>query len=102
MLGKGNASITDEDIVHRMMLPMVFECSRCLEDGIVGSAEETDLSLLYGLGFPPFRGGALRYADSLGAAKLMELGKKFASLGKLYEPTAQVRKQAETGTRFYN
>jgi len=102
MKSKGNASVTDEDIVHRMMLPMIFECSRCLEDKIVASPEETDLSLLYGLGFPPFRGGALRYADSLGAKKLVELGQKFASLGKMYEPTAQVRKQAESGAGFYS
>ncbi len=101
MKSKGNSSITDEDIVHRMMLPMIFECSRTLEDKIIGTVAEVDLSLLYGLGFPPFRGGALRYADSLGAKKLVELGEKFKDLGKLYEPTAQIRKQAETGKGFY-
>jgi 3-hydroxyacyl-CoA dehydrogenase/enoyl-CoA hydratase/3-hydroxybutyryl-CoA epimerase/enoyl-CoA isomerase len=97
----GGADITDEDIVHRMMLPMIFECSRCLEDKIVEQPYEIDLSMLYGLGFPPFRGGVMRYADSLGAEKLVQLGEKYSKLGKLYEPTAQIREMAKTGKKFY-
>jgi 3-hydroxyacyl-CoA dehydrogenase/enoyl-CoA hydratase/3-hydroxybutyryl-CoA epimerase/enoyl-CoA isomerase len=93
--------ITDEEIVDRMMLPMLFESSRCLEDKIVASPMELDLSLLYGLGYPPFRGGVMRQADRIGAKKLLELGAKYASLGKLYEPTAQIRRMAEDGTKFY-
>lgn len=105
---QGNGSdITDEDIVHRMMLPMIFECSRCLEDRIVEAPYEIDLSMLYGLGFPPFRGGVMRYADSLGAEMLVKLGEKYApKLGKLYEPTAQIREMAKkgqaTGNQFYS
>jgi 3-hydroxyacyl-CoA dehydrogenase/enoyl-CoA hydratase/3-hydroxybutyryl-CoA epimerase/enoyl-CoA isomerase len=93
--------ITDEEIVDRMMLPMLFESSRCLEDKIVASPMELDLSLLYGLGYPPFRGGVMRQADRIGAKKLLELGAKYASLGKLYEPTAQIRRMAEDGNKFY-
>jgi 3-hydroxyacyl-CoA dehydrogenase/enoyl-CoA hydratase/3-hydroxybutyryl-CoA epimerase/enoyl-CoA isomerase len=94
--------ITDEEIVDRMMLPMLFESSRCLEDKIVASPMELDLSLLYGLGYPPFRGGVMRQADRMGAKKLLELGQKYASLGKLYEPTQQIRKMAEDGSKFYS
>ena len=93
--------LTDEEIVDRMMLPMLFESSRCLEDKIVGSPQELDLSLLYGLGFPPFRGGIMRQADRIGPKKLLELGQKYAALGKLYEPTAQIRRMAEDGSKFY-
>jgi 3-hydroxyacyl-CoA dehydrogenase/enoyl-CoA hydratase/3-hydroxybutyryl-CoA epimerase/enoyl-CoA isomerase len=93
--------LTDEEIVDRMMLPMIFESSRCLEDKIVATPMELDLSLLYGLGYPPFRGGVMRQADRIGAKKLLELGQKYASLGKLYEPTAQIRKMAEAGGTFY-
>jgi 3-hydroxyacyl-CoA dehydrogenase/enoyl-CoA hydratase/3-hydroxybutyryl-CoA epimerase/enoyl-CoA isomerase len=96
------ADITDEDIVFRMMLPMIFECSRCLEDKIVEQPYEIDLSMLYGLGFPPFRGGVMRYADGLGAEKLVQLGEKYApKLGKLYEPTEQIRQMAKSGKKFY-
>jgi 3-hydroxyacyl-CoA dehydrogenase/enoyl-CoA hydratase/3-hydroxybutyryl-CoA epimerase/enoyl-CoA isomerase len=94
--------ITDEEIVERMMLPMLFESSRCLEEKIVASPMELDLSLLYGLGFPPFRGGVMRQADRIGAKKLLELGAKYGSLSKLYEPTAQIRRMAEDGTRYYS
>ncbi|MCM2279798.1 MAG: fatty acid oxidation complex subunit alpha FadB [Oligoflexia bacterium] len=100
-LVKGRADVTDEQIVERMMLPMLIECSRCLEDGIVASPIEVDMGLVYGLGFPPFRGGALRYADSVGLANLCATAAKYGSLGKLYEPTAQMRKLAETQSGFY-
>jgi 3-hydroxyacyl-CoA dehydrogenase/enoyl-CoA hydratase/3-hydroxybutyryl-CoA epimerase/enoyl-CoA isomerase len=98
----GKKDVADEEILERMMLPMIFESSRCLEDKIVESAMELDLSLLYGLGFPPFRGGAMKYADSIGAKKLVELGQRYAAtLGKMYEPTAQIRDMAQKGTGFY-
>ncbi|NDD90959.1 fatty acid oxidation complex subunit alpha FadB [bacterium] len=98
----GKKDVTDEEILERMMLPMVFESSRCLEDKIVDSAMELDLALIYGLGFPPFRGGAMKYADSVGAKKLVELGQKYsATLGKMYDPTAQIREMAQKGSSFY-
>ncbi len=96
-----NASITDQDIVDRMMLPFIIECSRCLEQGIVNTPVEVDIAMIYGLGFPPFRGGPFRYADAVGSRALIEKAAKFASLGKLYEPTAQMRKLAETGGAFH-
>ena len=77
---------TPEEIVERCMIPMVNEVARCLEDGIVASAAEADMSLIYGIGFPPFRGGACRYVDQMGAAAYVEMARKHASLGKLYEP----------------
>ena len=100
MKGSG-ADITDQDIVDRMMLPMIIECSRCLEDKIVASPVEVDLGLIYGLGFPPFRGGALRYADSVGIKALCDRAAKFASLGNLYVPTGQMKALASEGKGFY-
>jgi len=96
-----SAAITDQDIIDRMMLPLIIECSRCLEDNIVNTAAEVDIALVYGLGFPPFRGGAFRYADRVGLKALCETAAKFAALGKLYEPTAQMLQLAETGRAFY-
>lgn len=94
-------SVTDQEIVDRMMLPMLLECSRCLEDKIVESPVEVDLALIYGLGFPPFRGGIFRWADSLGAKALVEAAEKYTKLGKLYEPTAQLKDLAKTGKTFH-
>jgi 3-hydroxyacyl-CoA dehydrogenase/enoyl-CoA hydratase/3-hydroxybutyryl-CoA epimerase/enoyl-CoA isomerase len=96
-----SASITDQDIVDRMMLPLIIECSRCLEDGIVNTPVEVDIGLIYGLGFPPFRGGPFRYADAMGLKALGEKAAKFASLGKLYEPTAQMCRLADAGGSFH-
>jgi 3-hydroxyacyl-CoA dehydrogenase/enoyl-CoA hydratase/3-hydroxybutyryl-CoA epimerase/enoyl-CoA isomerase len=96
-----SAAITDQDIVDRMLLPMIIEGSRCLEDGIVASPVEVDLGLRYGLGFPPFRGGALYYADQVGLKALCQRAAAFRALGKLYEPTAQMLRLAETGSTFY-
>ena len=96
-----SAAISDQDIVDRMMLPMIIEGSRCLEDKIVGSHVEVDMGLLYGLGFPTFRGGALYYADTVGLQALCQKAETFRSLGKLYEPTAQMLSLAKAGRTFY-
>jgi 3-hydroxyacyl-CoA dehydrogenase / enoyl-CoA hydratase / 3-hydroxybutyryl-CoA epimerase / enoyl-CoA isomerase len=96
-----NSAISEQDIIDRVMLPMIIECSRCLEEKIVSSAVEVDMGLIYGLGFPPFRGGALRYADRVGLKQLCQTAEKFKNLGKLYEPTEQMRKLAESGQTFY-
>src|SRR5262249_18001055 len=52
----------------RMVLPMINEASRCLESGIVRQPAEIDLAMVVGAGFPPFRGGLLRHAATLGPA----------------------------------
>ncbi len=64
MQPKGKAEFTEEEIIDRLMLPMIIETVRCLDEGIVESATEADMGLVYGVGFPPFRGGALKYADT--------------------------------------
>jgi 3-hydroxyacyl-CoA dehydrogenase/enoyl-CoA hydratase/3-hydroxybutyryl-CoA epimerase/enoyl-CoA isomerase len=94
-------AVTDQAIVDRMMLPMIIESSRCLEDGIVATPVELDLALVYGLGFPPFRGGALRYADAVGLRTLCAAAEPFKALGRLYEPTAQMLRLAQTGSTFH-
>ena len=55
----------NRDIQARLILQMINEAARALEDGIVQSADQLDLALIMGTGFPPFRGGLLRFADTL-------------------------------------
>lgn len=93
--------VSDEEIIERMMLPMIFETARCLEEKIVETANEADMGLILGVGFPPFRGGALKYADTLGLAKVVETAKKYEALGALYAVPAAVTERAAAGTRFY-
>lgn len=98
---KASQEVSDAEIVERMMLPMLLECSRCLEDGIVATPTEVDLALVYGLGFPPFRGGIFRWADATGSKALLAAAEKHAALGALYAPTAQLKGLAATGKGFH-
>ncbi|WP_252109753.1 MULTISPECIES: fatty acid oxidation complex subunit alpha FadB [unclassified Halomonas] len=93
---------SDEDIVKRMMTPLCLETVRCLEDGIVDTPAEADMALIYGIGFPPFRGGALRYIDAMGVDTFVAQAEKLAEeLGPLYAPTEKLKQMAQNGERFY-
>lgn len=93
--------VSDDDIVNRLMIPMCLETVRTLEDGIVASAEEADLGLIYGIGFPPFLGGALKYIDDMGVSTFVELCAKYADLGPLYAVTDGLQDMAENNKTFY-
>ena len=100
-LAKGRAEVSDEVIVERMMLPMLLESSRVLEEGIVATPVEVDMAMIYGLGFPPFRGGIFRWADAVSAAALLEAAEKHRALGPLYAPTQQLTTLAGSGRGFH-
>ena len=65
--------------------PMATELARCLEEGIVDTPDEADLALLFGLGFPPFRGGVFRWLDTIGMKQFAEMAEPLAAVGPLYE-----------------
>jgi 3-hydroxyacyl-CoA dehydrogenase / enoyl-CoA hydratase / 3-hydroxybutyryl-CoA epimerase / enoyl-CoA isomerase len=92
---------SDEEIIERMMVPLCIETVRCLEDGIVETAAEADMGLIFGIGFPPFRGGALRYIDSIGIEEFNKIADKYADLGPLYAPTDGMRDMAKAGKKFF-
>ena len=92
---------SDEEIIARMMIPMVNEVVRCLEEGIIASPAEADMALVYGIGFPPFHGGAFRYLDTLGTANYVELAQRYAHLGALYQVPAGLRAKAERNESYY-
>ena len=92
---------SDEEIIARMMIPMATEMARILDDKIVENAYEADLGLLYGLGFPGFRGGVMRWMDTVGLDKICAMADEHKDLGKLYEPTESMRKLAAEGKGYY-
>lgn len=98
---KGQVDMSDEEIIDRHMLPMIIETVRCLDDGIVETPTEADMGLILGIGFPPFRGGALKYADSVGMKTILDKCAKYAHLGKLYEPTESMKKMAAEGKLYF-
>ena len=101
----GNETLSDEAIVDSMMIPMCLEAVRCFEDGIAASATDVDLALIYGVGFPPFRGGALHYIDDFGIDKFVaradELAAAAGALKAMYLPTEKLREMAASGDTFF-
>ena len=95
------SEFSSEEIIARLMIPMANEAIRCLEEGIVASAAEADMALIYGLGFPPFRGGIFRYIETMGLANFVELADKYAHLGPIYQITDGVRQMAAEGKSYF-
>lgn len=93
--------LTAEQIIARLMVPLCLEAVRCLDEGIVTSAAEVDLALIYGLGFPPFLGGALAYIDNLGVAEFVHLADSLAHLGPLYQASEPLRARAAKQQKIY-
>ena len=81
---------------------MIKEAVLCLDEKIVRRPRDVDAGMIFGTGFPPFRGGLLKYADSMGpnvcVQKMEELRKLF---GEHFEPPKLLRKMAEAGETFY-
>ncbi len=91
-----------KEAVDRMVLVMVNEASMILEDKIVGSAGELDLAMIMGTGFPPFRGGLLRYADSRGPRQIVDRLDELAKrIGPRFTPNAPLRRLAGQDGKFY-
>ncbi|HEX2059770.1 MAG TPA: 3-hydroxyacyl-CoA dehydrogenase NAD-binding domain-containing protein [Thermoanaerobaculia bacterium] len=103
VLGIGNPHPADEKaVVERMLLAMINEASLILDEKIVATAGELDLAMIMGTGFPPFRGGLLRYADSLGLPYIVSrLDELSSRAGKRFTPNAPLVRLAERDGKFY-
>ena len=93
--------ISAEEIHDRLFLAMLLESVRALEENIVREPAHVDMGLILGVGFPPFRGGILRWCDGEGAAKIIARAEKYAALGKRFEPSGMLRDMAKSGKLFY-
>jgi len=93
--------ISDEDIIDRLMIPMTIEAVRCVEDNIVSTPAEADMGLVYGLGYPPFRGGVLHSVDKQGVKDFCDRANALKDLGPLYHVTEGLQKMAAENATFY-
>jgi len=88
-------------VIERLMIPMLLEVLRCIDEGIINTASEADLGLVMALGFPAFRGGPLKLIQNWGWDKLIQKAKKYEHLSPLYELPQCVYKMAKSDLEFY-
>jgi 3-hydroxyacyl-CoA dehydrogenase/enoyl-CoA hydratase/3-hydroxybutyryl-CoA epimerase len=89
-------------IAERCVLQMVNEAARCFGEGIVRSARDGDIGAIFGLGFPPFRGGPFHYVDAVGADRVVHrLQALHTELGARFTPAPVLVEMATTGASFY-
>jgi 3-hydroxyacyl-CoA dehydrogenase/enoyl-CoA hydratase/3-hydroxybutyryl-CoA epimerase len=95
-------SVDPQEAIERAVDSMISEAARSLDEKVVRTPEELDLAMVMGIGFPPFRGGLLRYADSIGLSALVErLRRHEASLGSRFKPPEALVQRAGSGKNFY-
>ena len=99
--GSTTPATAGDDIANRVVLLMVDEAARCLEEGVVESPEDADYGMIIGTGFAPHRGGPLRFADYFGAKKVVDEMERLAQQNEKFSPSEILKKHAREGTRFY-
>jgi 3-hydroxyacyl-CoA dehydrogenase/enoyl-CoA hydratase/3-hydroxybutyryl-CoA epimerase len=91
------------EILQRLLLGMVNEAAQAVGEGVVRSPRDGDIGAIFGFGFPPFRGGPLRYADDLGADRLVaDLERLAERHGPRFAPSEVLQEHARRGTKFYS
>jgi len=94
--------ISDEEIVQRCLYALANEGARILEEGIALRASDIDMVYLTGYGFPPYRGGPMFYADTVGLQKVLASIEKFSKgyMGEVWKPAPLLVKLAKEGRKF--
>jgi len=91
---------SDRTIADRLLLPMLLEAVRALDEGLVRDGRDIDLAVIHALGFPAFRGGLLAWADTLGPAEVVRRLEPLADLGPRMVPTDRLLAMARDGLTF--
>lgn len=93
--------VSADEITDRLFLGMLVEATLILEEGIVREPGDVDMGLILGCGFPPFRGGILRWCDTIGVDKVLAKLEKYSSLGPRFHASKSLRDMAHSGGKFY-
>jgi 3-hydroxyacyl-CoA dehydrogenase / enoyl-CoA hydratase / 3-hydroxybutyryl-CoA epimerase len=100
--GAARVEMPADEIQRRCVLAMVNEAARCLQEGILRSSRDGDVGAVFGIGFPPFRGGPFRYVDSLGAERVVRALEGLNSdRAPRFAPAQMLIEMAREGRRFY-
>ena len=95
------SGLNEEELAKRLILLMVNEAARCVEEKVVGSPEDADYGMILGTGFAPFRGGPLRFAEHFGLKKVVDELERLAQAEEKFSPCEILKKHAGDGTKFY-
>jgi 3-hydroxyacyl-CoA dehydrogenase/enoyl-CoA hydratase/3-hydroxybutyryl-CoA epimerase len=102
LIGGIRRDITENEIVERCVLAMINEAVLCLQDGVLRSARDGDIGAVFGIGFPPFRGGPFRYIDSAGPARIVDRLKELnARFQPRFEPARLLLDMGRSRRSFY-
>jgi 3-hydroxyacyl-CoA dehydrogenase/enoyl-CoA hydratase/3-hydroxybutyryl-CoA epimerase len=102
LLGWSEKLIDDQEITERCWLQMLNETARCIEEKVITNPADVDIGVIFGFGFPPFRGGLLQEADRQGLAWVVETLDRYAGkYGERLRPAALLREMAGRGAKFY-
>ena len=94
--------LSQREIVDRMLARAINEAAYMIQEGICDRPQDMDLAMVYGTGFPPYRGGILRYADAWGIRNVYEhLLKLEKEHGVRFKPASLLKEMAESGRTFY-
>jgi 3-hydroxyacyl-CoA dehydrogenase/enoyl-CoA hydratase/3-hydroxybutyryl-CoA epimerase len=100
--GATRVPFPEEELRDRPVLLFLNEAVRCLEEGILRSPRDGDVGAVFGLGFPPFRGGPFRAIDAMGAVEMVARLEQWKERkGIRFEPAPLLREMAGQGKRFY-
>ena len=95
------AEFSTRDLQDRLFLPMLLEATRVMEEEIVGEPAHVDMGLILGIGFPPFRGGLLRWCDSQGAGEILKRLEPLTELGPRFAPTDSLSTMAGDNSTWH-
>ncbi len=99
---KPSGKMPEEMIQKRLLYPMLNEAARCLEERIATTPQDVDVGLIFGIGFPPFRGGLLRWAQDSGLdAIVTDMEVLAQEVGQRYRPVPYLLELVKKGERFY-
>ncbi|RUO22037.1 fatty acid oxidation complex subunit alpha FadJ [Aliidiomarina haloalkalitolerans] len=103
LFGITPAAKLDKDVmIERCVLPMLNEAAWCLQEEIIRSPRDGDIGAIFGIGFPPFRGGPFRYMDSLGVQHVVARLQHYAETeGERFTPCQLLLDMAAKGESFY-
>ena len=102
-VGPPTASPDETEIRHRLLLPMINEAARILDDGVAPDAAAVDLAMIMGTGFPPFRGGLLRFADTVHPRWVVDRLRVLEEAhGSRFAPAELLVRLAEEDRGFYD